>query len=209
MENVNGIQWFCTGVNDLAKKSNYIGAMIADSITTTVNLYSDNVPAITGYFDSNSQYPTQNWIYVAPQDTTITEASAFKTWLASHPITVLYELAKPTTEEADPYQQLQLVSPDGTEEFVDALVEAGTRDIGIPVGHNTRYPVDLKSKLEEAPDSPSADGDYIMRRVNGENTYTQLVIPDELPTSPSTDGTYTLQVVVADGTPTLSWVSNA
>jgi hypothetical protein len=101
------------------------------------------------------------------------------------------------------------VSPGGTEEFVDALVEAGTRDIGIPVGHNTRYPADLKNKLEEAPDSPSADGDYIMRRVNGENTYTQLVIPDELPTSPSTDGTYTLQVVVADGTPTLSWVSNA
>lgn len=57
----------------------------------------------------------------------------FKTWLASNNVTVVYELATPTTEQADPYANQQIVSPLGTEEYVDE------RNVPVPVGHETMY----------------------------------------------------------------------
>lgn len=122
-------------------------------------------------------------------------------------IYLLYELATPTTESADPYTNPQIVDDFGTEEYVDAGVEAGARDVAIPVGHETFYQANLRAKLEAAPDSPDGDGDYLLRQINGENVYVPLVVLDELPEAPSTDGTYVLQVTVADGEPTYSWVS--
>ena len=112
-----------------------------------------------------------------------------------------YQLLTPTTETADPYQTPQVVDNWGTEEYVDA----GTRDVEIPVGHETKYLNDLRAKLESAPDSPDGDGDYIVRQSNGENTYVPLVIPAELPSNPSEDGTYVLKATVSDGTTVLSW----
>ncbi len=55
----------------------------------------------------------------------------FKTWLASHPITVVYELATPTTETAQAYTNPQIVSKYGTIEYVTNSI--------VPVGHNTTY----------------------------------------------------------------------
>ena len=55
----------------------------------------------------------------------------FKTWLASHPITVVYELATPTTETATPYTNPQIVSKYGTLEYVTNSI--------VPVGHKTTY----------------------------------------------------------------------
>ena len=49
------------------------------------------------------------------------------------------KLATPTTETANPYTNPQTSTPNGTEEYVDAGVEAGTRDVAIPVGHETFY----------------------------------------------------------------------
>lgn len=63
----------------------------------------------------------------------ITTAEAMKTWLASNPLTVVYELATPTTETTTPYTETQICSPYGTESFVD------DRDVQIPVGHKTKY----------------------------------------------------------------------
>ena len=64
---------------------------------------------------------------------------------------VVYELATPTTETADPYTNPQSCAPGGTEEYVDAGVAAGTRDVSIPVGHDTFYDLDLTGKLENLP----------------------------------------------------------
>jgi len=135
------------------------------------------------------------------RDLAYTDRATLKTALSG--VMLVYELATPTTETADPYQNPQIVDDFGTEEYVDA----GSRDVAIPVGHETFYAANLKAKLEMSPDSPSdGDGDYIVRQTNGINEYVKMV--KELPTMPTTNGTYHLEVTVASGTPTLTWVAN-
>ena len=58
---------------------------------------------------------------------------------------LVYELATSTTETADPYQIPQILDPNGTEAYID------TRDVPIPVGHETFYPENLRSKVEGLP----------------------------------------------------------
>lgn len=135
---------------------------------------------------------TQAYWFIFPVGTTIEQ---MRTALSG--TTIVYELATPTTEEADPYQNPQIVDDFGTEEYVDE------RTVAIPVGHDTEYMNNLKAKLEMAPDSPDGDGDYIVRQTNGENSYVPLM--KELPSLPTTDGTYTLKCTVASGTATLGW----
>ena len=136
----------------------------------------------------------------------ITTKTEFLSWLNSNNVKLLYWSGE-TTEEAEPYQNPQIVDDFGTEEYVDFAESQGTRDVSVPVGHETVYAPNLRAKLETAPDSPPSDGDYIVRQTNGQNEYVQLVIPQELPNTPTTDGTYRLQAVVSSGTATLSWVS--
>lgn len=145
-------------------------------------------------------------IVICLLDQTLTTVAAVNSYLASNPITIEYELATPTTETADPYQQTQIVDDFGTEEFVDAAVEANERDVAIPVGHETFYQNNLKAKLEMAPNSPDGDGVYVVQQTNGENEYIPLVIPTELPTAPTDDGTYVLKITVSGGTVTKAWV---
>lgn len=118
----------------------------------------------------------------------------------------VYLLAEPTTETAEPYQNPQIVNDFGTEEYVDE------RAVPIPVGHQTKYLANLRAKLEMSPDSPSADGEYILKQTSGKNEYialgsstTMQSIMAKLPNPPSEDGTYTLKVTVANGEPTYSW----
>ena len=135
---------------------------------------------------------------IAIRDDSYSTATAFKT--AMDGVYLVYELATPTTETADSYQSPQIVDDFGTEEYVD------TRDVAIPVGHDTDYPINILAKVEMAPNSPDGDGDYIVRQTNGENAYVPLVIEDALPTMPSTAGEYRLIVTIADGEdPVLSW----
>ncbi len=140
-------------------------------------------------------------------DQTLTTVDAVNTYLASNPITIEYELATPTTESADPYQKTQIVDDFGTEEFVDAAVEANERDVAIFVGNETVYKPNLRAKLEMMPDSPDGAGDYIMRSDGSEQTWVPLTEVKELPDVPTTDGTYVLKCTVSDGTATLTWVS--
>ena len=142
------------------------------------------------------------WWFGMPHGTTLEE---MKEKLVGTKI--LYELKTSATESADPYQSPQIIDDFGTEEFVDYGVAQSTRDVAVPVGHNSVYAANLRAKLEMAPDSPDGDGDYIVRQTNGENEYVPLVIPQELPDLPSTDGTYKLQVTVSGSTKTLSWIS--
>lgn len=133
------------------------------------------------------------------RDDAYTDATAFKTAMSG--VYLVYELATPTTETADAYTSPQIVNDFGTEEYV-----LDDSEFPVPVGHDTDYPVNLVAKLEMAPNSPSGDGDYIVRQVDGENSYVPLVIEDALPTIPSTAGTYTLTVTVAEGSDlVLAW----
>ena len=85
--------------------------------------------------------------------------------------------ATPTTETADPYNEVQVCSPYGTEEFVDAGVTAGTRDVAIPCGHSTEYMKNIVGAIEG------------------------------IPLPPTTNGNFKLRCTVASGVPTYSWVS--
>ena len=58
---------------------------------------------------------------------------AFKDSLASKPLSVVYELATPTTESADSYQTPMVCDNWGTEEWVD------TRTVPMPVGNRSTY----------------------------------------------------------------------
>ena len=129
-----------------------------------------------------------------------------------------YALTTPTTASADPYTSPQVVDDFGTEEYVDALYAAGTRDVEIPVGHTTEYPANLRDKLQHLPDLADADGRYSIQQTGTQMSLTPDTAPGrlnaleaKLPDPPSTDGTYTLQVVVAtvdeEQTATYSWVA--
>ncbi len=84
--------------------------------------------SITGQNSSNNMYL---------KDSSYTDSATFKTAMSG--VYLVYELATPTTESANAYQNPQRAFIDGTEEFIDAGVTAGTRDVSIPVGNNTTY----------------------------------------------------------------------
>lgn len=139
-------------------------------------------------------YSASEFLYI--KDSAYTDATAFKTAMSG--VYLVYELATPTEETAEPYVNPQIVDDFGTEEYVTDSI--------VPVGHETQYQNNLCAKLEMAPNSPDGNGDYIVRQTNGTNEYVPLVIPAELPTMPTEDGTYVLTCTVANGTPTLSWI---
>lgn len=64
-------------------------------------------------------------------DNSFSDATAFAESLAGS--MVIYPLATPTTETADPYTSTQWVDKWGTEEFIDS------RDVPMPVGNETVY----------------------------------------------------------------------
>ena len=70
-------------------------------------------------------------------------AAAFKTAMSG--VYLVYELATPTTETADPFTSPQIVDAYGTERYVDE------RTVAVPVGHVTKYPDNLREKLDGLP----------------------------------------------------------
>ena len=75
---------------------------------------------------------------------------------------VIFELATPTTETADPFTSPQNCTPGGTEEYVYA--EGGS---GIPVWHNSKYQKNMRSELERVsvavPEVGSTAGTYVLK----------------------------------------------
>ena len=72
-----------------------------------------------------------------------TDAAALKTAMSG--VYLVYELATPTTETADPFTSPQIVDAYGTERYVDE------RTVAVPVGHVTKYPDNLREKLDGLP----------------------------------------------------------
>ena len=143
-------------------------------------------------------YTSGSSTYVAVNDTSFTDADAFKTAMSG--VYLVYELATPTTESADPYQEAQIVDNWGTEEYVDS------RTVPMPVGHETFYQLDLKAKVETLPNPPSGDGLYLVKSEDGILTFVQYL--NELPSDPEDDGTYTLKLTKSGSTVTTSWVAD-
>lgn len=170
-------------------------------------VFSGGAGTSTTYKDNCICYDWNNLGKIIIFDSSLSGYSATQFATAMSGVYLVYELATPTTEEAGPYQNPQVVDDFGTEEYVDYAVLNNEREVSIPVGHVTMYQANLRAKLEMAPQSPDGDGDYIVRQSNGENEYVPLVIPQELPESPTSNGTYILQATVSGGTTTLAWVS--
>lgn len=129
------------------------------------------------------------------KDSAYTDATAFKTAMSG--VYLVYELATPTTEEADPFQHIQIVDDFGTEEFLSTGI--------VPVGHNTRYPANLRDKLQHLPSLASADGTYLIQQSGKQMSLIHM--PAVFPEIPTDDGTYTLKTVVTGGVATLQWVA--
>lgn len=117
----------------------------------------------------NSTAVAQVWI----RDTSYTDAATFKSAMSGKYL-VYYESTS-YFEQADPFEPLQVLDPYGTEEYID------DREVPIPVGHDTNYPVNLRAEIER--------------------------VMKEVPPPPTSNGTYILKVTVASGVPTYSWVA--
>ena len=103
------------------------------------------------------------WVY----DSAYTDAATFKTAMSG--VYLVYELATPTKETAQPYASPQVVNPLGTEEYID------TRDVPVPVGHETFYPLEVGYGYTFISDLPSfgsgaIPSDLYLAVDDGENT---------------------------------------
>lgn len=158
--------------------------------------------AISPYFTFNQSKYNNAWEMLALNEMIINNSgtilcvanytdAAFKTAMSG--VMLVYELATPTTETADPYPEVQLCDDWGTERFVTDSI--------VPVGTETDYPANLRDKLQHLPDLASADGYYAIKQVG-----TQMTLePFRIPKAPTTDGTYTLRATVSGGVPTYTW----
>ena len=105
------------------------------SSTTQVGLCNE-FPWNNNLSDDNSYRIQAQTLSVRKDGLTLAQ---FKTFLEGNPLQILYPLATPTTESADAYINPQIVDADGTEEFVDYAYSQSTRDVAVPVGHDSLY----------------------------------------------------------------------
>lgn len=141
---VSGTQWFYANVLTGVKSGgwwDHINAVTERYVYITTISSSGDLAEVTG--DKVAAIQSNSFQRIWIKDTVIATVDAFKSALASNPIDVVYELATPTTESADPYTNPQIVAPGGTEEYVSTSV--------VPVGHESRYPDDLRTKLDDLP----------------------------------------------------------
>ena len=105
-------------------------------LTTMSTAISNLLPTVMA--GSLAEFDTMDYgvrvtdiIYAVNKD--CSTAEEFNTWATNKGLQVEFELATPTTESADAFENPQEVNPYGTEEYVDS------RSVPIPVGHSTIY----------------------------------------------------------------------
>lgn len=147
-----------------------------------------------GSQDDKAMYTQKGNAQLFIKDSSYTDAATFKTAMSG--VYLVYELATPTTETADPYHEIQIVDDFGTERFLDAP---------IPVGTVSEYQANLRDKLQHLPDLASSNGTYAIQQTGKQMTLLPLTTPTELPTAPTTDGAYVLKVTVSNGTAVYTW----
>jgi hypothetical protein len=90
--------WY-SSLDTIKKLSGY--KLLSDSMKTYLSnfstyFYNANI-GVTAFNDANNRYPNQNWLYIMNID--CADVTSFKSWLSTHPVTVLYPLATPVTED--------------------------------------------------------------------------------------------------------------
>lgn len=163
--------------------------------------YSDVARGVWGDNVDKTICVTRGTPHVLIVDSSYSDSATFKAAMSG--VYLVYELATPTTETAEPFQSPQIVDDFGTEEYTDYGVQQGEREAVVPVGHESVYRNNLRDKLQRSPEMPGAPGDYIMRYAGRQCTY--VPYQDELPSAPSENGTYRLIATVAGGMVTYSW----
>ena len=186
-----------------------LGAFTSNSLTSTIasrNIICNAYLTKSGGTNNEEVQAGDKWISVnrggstsgslqagtiIVRDSAYNDATAFKTAMSG--VYLIYELIAMTEETAESYTGTQIVDDLGTEEFVTTGI--------VPVGHETRYPANLRDKLQHLPDPASSDGYYMIHQTSGEMSLASHPIP----LVPTENGTYILKVTVANGTPTYTW----
>lgn len=135
------------------------------------------------------------WVYIYDSAYISVTPQEFKAAMSG--VMLVYELATPTTETTEPFQFTQIIDDFGTEEFVSNGF--------IPAGHVTRYPANLRDKLQHLPSLASAEGTYLIKQTGKQMSLVHT--PAVFPETPTEDGTYTLKATVSGGVATLQWVA--
>ena len=131
-----------------------ISGIVNETIDLVCPKYVSDMKAATRELDKSVCVRNGGYVYI--YDTAYSDANAFKTAMSG--TYLVYPLAEPTTEQSTPFSSPQICYPDGTEEYITGN--------GVPVGHSTEYPYDLKGLVEElidVPDVPSANGTYVLK----------------------------------------------
>lgn len=157
------------------------------------NMFTQQTTSIASTTTEGWLLAAGTYLYIRVSADKASTGSQFKTWLSNNNLQFDYELATPTAETAAPYQHIQSVDDWGTEEFVSSTITH--------VGHATRYPANLRDKLQHLPALASSNGSYLITQTNG-----QMVL-SPFPTPPTTAGNYLLKATVSGGNATYSWVA--
>ena len=102
----SGNQGFYIHLDSLIKSSDYTSFIMCDKLKTfdysNSSVYKTSADGITGYYDQNGSYPSQNWIYAKAQG--ISTKNDFETWLSNNPISVCYKKETATPVSITPTQ---------------------------------------------------------------------------------------------------------
>lgn len=203
-QSASSVQYFVARPNSTIQINADLLGIIVNCNTYLIDTTNESLPE-DGYIKINTNY-WGNGQKLTIRDSSISTVNQLKAKIEG---AIVSNLTTPTEETAEPYTNPQIVDDFGTEEYVDALVESGDRDVSVPVGHNSKYLVNLRDKLQHLPDLASSNGTYVLSQSNSQLTLTPLTTPTELPAAPTTNGTYKLRCVIANGTPTYSWVADS
>lgn len=114
---------------------------IPSIVRVTTNLispkYTPDMKAATRELDKSICVTNGGYIYI--YDTSYSDAASFKTAMSG--VMLVYELATPTTETAQPFQSPMIVG--ATEEYISDSV--------VPVGHESKYYEDVAKKVSGLP----------------------------------------------------------
>lgn len=185
-----------TGIKSSPDNNTLPNAIMSDGsyIQSTGNGY--NAAGDKSYYVSTAEQ-------IVIKNTAYSTSSDFTTAISG--VYLVYELATPITETADPFQTPQAVDDFGTERYI-VTAQGG---VEMPVGHITEYPANLRDKLQHLPDLAETDGIYVIVQIGARMVLVPLITPTELPAAPGGDGTYTLKCTVSGGAAAYSWEADA
>jgi hypothetical protein len=130
-----------TAISDYNNSSALTGATQSNRFSLSL----EGRPSAPAYSISLGNGASTSMTFILPS--TITSLAEANAWLANNPTWVVYQTTTPTTESASPYVSPQICNEYGTEEYVSAEQSGMT----MIVGHNTKYPQNLRKKIEGLP----------------------------------------------------------